>query len=707
MAAASVLVIALGSLGCTPAAEDDPAGGAEVANPAAGVDGARIAAADAEPGNWLSYGRDYGEQRFSPLDQIDTSNVDGLGLTWSYETGSKRGHEATPLVVDGVMYVTSTWSKVHALNAATGEELWSYDPKVSKEKWARRLCCDAVNRGAAMWNGKVYVGVIDGRLVALDAATGEEVWSVQTTDVERHYTITGAPRIAKGNVIIGNGGAEYGVRGYVTAYDAETGEQAWRFYTVPGNPADGFENEWMEAAAKTWSGEWWKVGGGGTAWDSMSYDPELELLYVGVGNGAPWTRFHRSPEGGDNLYLCSIIALRPDTGELVWHYQTTPGDNWDYTSVQHIMLVDLEIDGAQRQALVHAPKNGFFYVLDRATGELISAENYVPVTWASHIDPETGRPVEIASGQYDDEAAYVRPSAIGGHNWHPMSYSPLTGLVYVPTIEEQMIYSVDRDFEYEPKWKNMSMDSALAAKMATENPGVAGTGNLLAWDPVAQEEVWRVEHPGQYNSGVVSTAGNLLFQGTVDGLFAAYAADTGERLWETTVNVGMMAPPITYTVDGEQYVALVAGFGAALWGGDAGVASSTFYDNVGRVLAFKLGGDQPMPQVAEKPQEIPEPPPMTASAEEVVHGRDLFAEYCSDCHGFLAISNRVVPDLKFSIGEAHDLYDDIVLEGSMASVGMPAFDDLIGPEEVAAIRSYVVARAHEEREIQQSIEVEP
>jgi PQQ-dependent dehydrogenase (methanol/ethanol family) len=679
----------------------EPDGGSSPAAPI-GINAARLGAPDAEPHNWLTHGRDYGEQRFSPLDQIKTSNVGSLGLAWHWETGSLRGHEATPLIADGVLYVTSTWSKVHALDAGSGTELWTYDPQVSKERWARQACCDAVNRGVALWGDKVYVGALDGRLIALEAATGTPVWEVQTTNPDLPYTITGAPRVVKGKVVIGNGGAEYGVRGYVTAYDAGSGEQLWRFYTVPGNPALPFEHPELEMAAKTWNGEWWTVGGGGTAWDSMAFDPDLDLLYVGVGNGAPWTRHHRSPGGGDNLFLCSILALRPDSGELVWHYQTTPGDNWDYTSVQHILLADLEIDGRQRQVLMQAPKNGFFYVLDRATGELLSAEPYVPVTWASHVDLATGRPVETAESNYDEQPRFISPTATGGHNWHPMSFSPRTGLVYLPAIEDRMLYVLDRGFRYNPRWTNVSLDNETAAAIMSETAVPAAAGRLLAWDPVAQREVWRVEHPGHYNGGVLSTAGNLIFQGTVDGLFAAYAADTGKRLWEVNINVGMMAPPVTYAVAGEQYVTIVAGFGAALWGADAGIAASSFHENVGRVLAFKLGAKQPIPSVEEKPQEIPPPPPRSGSEADVVAGRGLYHRYCADCHGWLTNGNRVLPDLKYSIAETYEPFEEIVIEGSMASLGMPSFSDLIDAPQARLIRSYIVARAHEERDIQRT-----
>jgi len=398
----------------------------------------RILKADSEPHNWLAHGRTYAEQRWSPLAKITTANVGQLGLAWSRDikTRTARGVEATPIVVDGVMYTTGAWSQVLALNARTGQLLWEFDPQISGAYGAKG-CCDVVNRGVAVWAGKVYVGAFDGRLIALDAKTGRKVWETLTVDQSKDYTITGAPRVVKGKVIIGNGGADFGVRGYVSAYDADTGKMLWRFWTVPGNPANGFENKTVEMIAKTWSGEWWKHGGGGTVWDSMAYDPALDLLYIGVGNGAPWNYQLRSDGKGDNLFLASIVALRPDTGEYVWHFQTTPGEDWDYTATQHMILVDLPIDGRVRRVLLQAPKNGFFYVLDRATGEFISGTPYVNVTWASGLDPKTGRPIEQPEARYSrtGKPLRVQPGAIGGHNWQPMSFSPSTGLVYLPAID--------------------------------------------------------------------------------------------------------------------------------------------------------------------------------------------------------------------------------------------------------------------------------
>src|SRR5687767_7950288 len=424
------------------------------------VDDAALAAPESRQGDWLSYGRDYYEQRFSPLTEINDTNVGTLGLAWQFETATERGLEATPLVVDGVMYTTASWSVTYAVDARTGKQLWKYDPEVHR-KYDQLACCDVVNRGAAFYKGKVYVGVLDGRLVALDANSGKVAWTATTVDQQQPYTITGAPRIAKGKVIIGNGGAEYGVRGYVSAYDAETGKLAWRFYTVPGDPAKGFESPAMEAAAKTWTGEWWKLGGGGTVWDSFSYDPELDLLYVGTGNGSPWNRRLRSPDGGDNLYVSSILALRPDSGELVWHYQTTPGETWDYTATQHMILTDLTIAGRVRKVLMQAPKNGFFYVLDRTTGELISAAPYTEVNWATSIDMKTGRPVETGIARYN-KPEMIRPGPLGGHNWQPMSFNPKTGLVYIPAQHNAFGYADDPKFQIRDNAWNTGVDFAMA-----------------------------------------------------------------------------------------------------------------------------------------------------------------------------------------------------------------------------------------------------
>ncbi|MDO8902503.1 MAG: PQQ-dependent dehydrogenase, methanol/ethanol family, partial [Phenylobacterium sp.] len=483
------------------------------------VDQARLEAAEGNA-EWLSYGRSYSEQRFSPLTQINTESVGELGLAWSYEFDTDRGQEATPIVKDGVLYTTTAWSKVYAFDAATGALKWSYDPKVAGEK-AFDACCDVVNRGVAVWGGRVYVGALDGRLIALDAATGAEAWSVQTTDTAKPYTITGAPRVVKGKVLIGNGGAEYGVRGYLSAYDAETGALVWRFFTAPnpdGQP-DGAASDAIlaEKAAGTWFGEGWKAtGGGATVWDSMAYDPKLDLLYVGVGNGTPWNHEKRSDGQGDNLFVSSILALKPDTGQYVWHYQTTPGESWDYTATQHIILSDLTIEGQTRQVLMQAPKNGFFYVLDRATGELISAEPYVPITWATGVDKATGRPIETPGARYKDGPVLQIPAPFGAHNWHPMAFNPQTGLVYIPAQVVPFAYVDDPAYKHQPGAWNIGT-GFLANALPDDAAQMAGLkamvrGQLIAWDPVAQKARWTVEHPFFWNAGVLTTAGGLVFQ---------------------------------------------------------------------------------------------------------------------------------------------------------------------------------------------------
>jgi PQQ-dependent dehydrogenase (methanol/ethanol family) len=511
------------------------------------------------PGAWVTYGRDYAETHYSPLNQITSANVARLGTVWSWDipkTGARL--EATPIVSDGVIYATAALSFVFALDARTGEEIWHWDPGLSPgSEGGPSYCCGAVNRGVAIYGDKVFVGLLDGRLVALNKDTGLIEWSVQTTPRGGDYSITGAPRIVKGNVVIGNGGAEYGVRGFVTAYDAETGDEAWRFYLVPGNPADGFENEAMRMAAETWNGEWWKVGGGGTAWDGFAYDPVLDLLYIGTGNGSPWNREERSPGGGDNLFLSSIVAVRGETGEYVWHYQTTPGDDWDYTAVQPIMLLDLTIQGRQRAVLVQAPKNGFFYVIDRITGEFISAQGYADaLTWATGVDQETGRPIEVPEARYGQtgRGVYLSPGPTGAHNWRPMSWNPATGLVYLPAQNTSSYYE-RATVNYQPGQWNTGIGRGGAS--LAQRPEVPGPRTmLLGWDPVTNTERWRATSVGG-NGGTMSTAGNLVFRGSGSELIA-HDARTGEQLWSTDVGNGT-GTPVTYELDGRQYVTILSG----------------------------------------------------------------------------------------------------------------------------------------------------
>ena len=572
--------------------------------------------------DWMMYGLNYQEQRYSLLKQIDTSTVGRLGLAWTYEIGAGGGNqEATPLVYNGVLYSITNWSITFAVDVRTGKEVWRYDPKVDRA-FQPKICCGIVNRGLALYQGKVYVPVIDGRLVALDATNGKEVWSVQTTPVGEDYSVTMAPRIAKGKVIIGNAGSEYPVRGYVSAYDAETSKLVWRFYTVPGDPKKGFENKAMEAAAKTWGGEWYKYGGGGTVWDGMAYDPDSNLVYFGTGNGGPWPSDFRQSKGLDNLYVCSVLALNADTGEYKWHYQFVPEDSWDFDSVQQLTLADLRINGQNRKVIMQANKNGFFYVLDRLTGKVISASPFAQVNWASEVDLRTGRPMTRPEAFYTkDRAIQIFPGPGGAHNWAPMSFNPTTNLVYIPTsANSSSTYRLPDSFTYQAGRTNMGVafgggGGGGRGPAAPPNPAATGgiaepgaaagagfavptapppaanagptlpsvgpvdkdgkfyTGNwLIAIDPSTQKEKWRVQGGGSIGGGTLTTAGNLVFQTTNDGRLKAYRADTGgDALVDLPTNQrGGISPPITFMVDGKQYIAVAGGQGQRGGGGNRG-----------------------------------------------------------------------------------------------------------------------------------------
>ena len=666
----------------------------------AGVSDAQIVKAENQPGNWLTYGRTYSEQRFSPLHAINDHNAGRLGLAWYFDLDTKRGQEATPIVVDGVMYFSTAWSKVFALNAATGARLWSYDPKVPRQ-WGANACCDVVNRGVAVWQGKIYIGTLDGRLIALDAATGRPVWEQLTIDPQWRYTITGAPRIVKGKVIIGNGGAEFGVRGYVSAYDAQTGKLAWRFYTVPGDPAKPFEQPILAQAAKTWTGEWWKIGGGGTVWDAIVYDPELDLLYIGVSNGGPWNEKYRSPKGGENLFTCSVVALKPDTGEYAWHYQENATDDWDYDSAEQIILADIPIEGKTRKVLLHAPKNGLFYVIDRENGALISAKPFTFINWATGVDMKTGRPIENAMARYPSvNSPPIVPGPLGAHNWQPMSYSPLTGLTYIPVNDVGFNYKSPEEFEFKNLALNLGLD--MVATGMPQDPTIKKAildsvkGKLVAWDPVQQKQAWAVERPGPWNGGTLATAGNLVFEGTAAGRFEAYRADTGEKVWSFDAQTGVMAGPVTYSVNGEQYVAVLAGWGGVfpLVTGEVSFKSGRVR-NVSRMLAFKLDGKASLPPLPPFEEPVLNPPASTASAAAIHHGEAVYQRFCSGCHGDVAVSGGVLPDLRYSTTLTNERWFKIVRDGAYQSLGMVPFGKEVSQQDAADIRAYVIFRANE------------
>jgi PQQ-dependent dehydrogenase (methanol/ethanol family) len=691
----------LGSLGLVLASLAVVAAAADPAKQAGNVTAARLLAAEGDADNWLGHGRTYAEQRYSPLAQVNDGNVRDLGLAWSVELDTNRGQEATPIVVDGVMYVSTAWSKVLALDAATGKVLWRYDPKPIGAQGAA-ACCDVVNRGVAVWEGKVFVGTIDGRLVALDAATGHPLWDVVTVDRSKPYTITGAPRVVKDKVIIGNSGAELGVRGYVSAYEANSGRLAWRFYTVPPNPADGPDKAasdpvWAWAAGKTWAGKWWEMGGGGTVWDSIVYDPEFDQLLVGVGNGSPWNHRARSAGQGDNLFLASILALDPDTGGYKWHYQVNPAESWDFTATQQITLADLTIDGKPRKVLMQAPKNGFFYVIDRSSGKLISAEPYAEQNWAERIDLATGRPVEKAGVRYADKPFVISPSGIGAHAWMPMSYSPKTGLVYIPAMHVPLSLSDDVNYaRHIGRWNTgvsflAPPEGAIEGATPLErraNLAKTNYGELVAWDPVAQKARWSVRMPWPWNGGTLATGGNLVFQGDPYGVFRARAADTGKELWSFQAQAGILAGPVTYRVNGVQYVAVLQGYG-----GSMGMATQTDWMRRpppnGRVLVFKLGGSAKLPALPAAA-----PRPFVRSAEkftpaQLSEGEAQYLAFCSICHG-----GPVNPDLfRSPVTASKQAWRSVVIDGALKDRGMISFAPWMSADQAEAVRGYVITEA--------------
>ena len=645
-------------------------------------------------GNWLMYGRTSDDHRFSPLKQINEQTIGRLGLAWSREMGTTRGLEATPLVEDGVIYTTSSWSVVDALDAKTGDVKWTYDPKVPRER-AYFICCDVVNRGVALYKGKVYVGTLDGRLIALDEKTGMPVWSVQTTDPTRAYSITSAPRIAKGMVVIGNAGNEYGVRGYVSAYDADTGKQQWITYTVPGDPSQHFESKEMETASKTWGPDYWKTGGGGSAWEGIVYDPSLDMLYFGTGNPTAWYRALRGSKG-DALYTASIVALHASNGAFAWYFQTTPSDNWDYDATQPLMQADLNIGGKPRKVIMQANKNGFFYVLDRQTGEFISGAAFANgVTWAKGLDPKTGRPIESA-GYAEAQPVIVSPSPNGAHNWHPMAFSPNTGFVYLPVkSSSQFLHAPDAKWKYDANKLNLGLDGdydgPLSAKLGSMP---AEQGELVAWDPVAQKAAWRKPYPTTEGGGVLATAGNLVFQGRADGILAAYRATDGLQLWQFDAGTGIVAPPVTYTVGGMQYVSVMVGWGGApaLFNGPG---SGPVKPGYGRIVTLALDANASLkaPAFGHKGPPVPA---MTVAAPPQVkkEGGELFNSNCAPCHGINAVAGPL-PDLRYADKETLQDLDAIVLKGDRASAGMPSFAKILNATQVKAIQAYIVARAME------------
>ena len=666
----------------------------------ANVTAERLDNAAREPGEWMTYGGTYSEQRYSTLTQIDASNVGRLGLTWFADYETNQNQYGSPLYIDGVIYVSTARNVVYAFDGRTGKQLWKYNPMIRGERLRYNL--GLVNRGIAAWHGKIFMGTLDARLVAIDARTGKEVWSTDTVpqslglgDMTNRYSITMAPRVAKGKVFIGASGGEYGVRGFIAAYDADTGNEVWRFWTVPGDPSKGFENKALERAAKTWSGQWWKFGGGGTVWDGVIYDPVTDLLYVGTGNATPWNARVREPRRDDDLYTACILALNPDTGEYVWHYQETPADTWDYDAVSPMMTADLTIGGVKRHVILQPSKNGFFYVLEAATGKLLSADAFTEVNWATGVDMKTGRPMVVPAARYEKAPWDLAPGVQGGHSWHPNAFSPQTGLVYIPAWEAYFTLAglpPGRRMALAPGGFTLGIDMGARIQPGTLKPydrqGVSG--RLKAWDPVTRKVVWEgdVFSGGLPTSGVLATAGNLVFMGNgVGKVLTAYDAKNGTKLWSFDAKTAVFAAPITYRLDGVQYIA--ASVGGAAQGG-------YFAPTHARMLVFALDGKAVLPEPQPYTPPRLDPPPSTAAADVIAHGGDLYSRNCSVCHGLDGFQARtsfpnltVTPLLWTQTG-----FDAVVLQGARADKGMGSFAQDLTAEDAVAIRAYLISRAH-------------
>jgi PQQ-dependent dehydrogenase (methanol/ethanol family) len=654
--------------------------------------------------NWFLKGGNFRGEHFSPLAEITDRNVAQLGLAWATSLPVPDGISATPIVVDGVVYLSGAYSVVFAIDASDGRILWTYDPDVRASlaadpflSWPAR-----VNRGVAVWEGRVFATTADCRLIALDAATGREAWSQQTCDKKQGYAITDSPYVGGGKVFVGNSGSESQEknRGYVSAYDADSGQMIWRFYTVPSDKASENTTAAMKLAAKTWSGDALeKFGGGGSNWNEMTYDPESNLLYFGTAGALPYVHSFRSPAGGDNLFTSSVLAVNADTGEYVWHYQTVPEDSWEYNATMNIVLADLTIGGRERKTLLIAPKNGFQYVLDRLSGELLSAEKYAKVNWATHINLETGRPVLDPAGMFwnraGEDSVAIWPNMWGAHSWQPMAWHPDHELLYIPVLDLPSIVS---DYDAESGEYNDTLE------LFTEVDGKAfGPGKLIAWDPVTQSQRWSVDHPLPFNGGLLATAGNLVFQGNAEGRFNAYSADTGEELWSLPTGSAITAAPVSYAIDDEQYVLVPIGSGGGIQYVYPQLGTTDGAAGPSRLLAFSLGGGRAVPVTSQPAMSLPDQPELDATAQQIETGKYLYNEYfCGGCHGKGAVAHvgGSVPDLRYANAATHAAWQDIVAGGARRERGMPSFE--ISEEHAEAIRAYVLSLSETLRQSQQS-----
>lgn len=706
-----IVVLCGGLAGCQRAAPPAPAAAPAATVASGAIDATRLARAATDADQWFTTGRDGGGTYFSPLKDINSDNVGRLGFAWERKLGTRRGLEATPVIVDGTLYTTGVFGWVYAMDAATGRELWTYDPGVDGQ-WGRYACCDAINRGAAVWQGRVYVGSLDGYLHAIDAATGKRLWKVDTLPArgpKTPFTLSATPVVAGDVVVVGSAGADFaGARGYVAAYDLSTGAFRWRFYTVPRDPKEGPQDQpHLVEAIKTWDPRHrWEAGSGGTAWDGINYDPALKLVYFGTANGAPYNIKEGGRHGGDDLYTASIVAVHAETGELAWYYQTTPGDRWDYDSTQKLVQAELDLGKGPTPVIMQASKNGYYYVLDRATGKLLSANAFAYVNWAKGIDPATGRPIPNPAAEYLKEPKLLFPANAGAHSWQPMSYDPQTHLTYIPTMEWPMVYMdsakqragmIEGFFtvpafppeDYDPKaLKSLYGPLPSLAELNKGLPPAKNEGFLRAWDPIHQKLAWQVQTATNWDGGVLSTAGGLVFQGDAAGNLNVYKADDGKRLASIPVGTGIMAAPATYRVNGVQYVVVMAGFGGNFVNYPLRKEHAAWnYDNEGRVIAFKLdGGPVPLPP-ALKDEPFPQPPPREDKPAQIAAGEVLYNRFCSRCH---ELGRGILPDLRRLSAGKHEVFYDIVLNGLLKDKGMARWDDVLSHKDAEAIHAYIV-----------------
>jgi len=708
----ALLLVGLAACGRPAPPQNKPA---TPAAPAARLDATRLAAADQEPDQWFTPGRDAGGTYYSPLNDINDKNVDRLGFAWQYQLGTKRGLEATPVVVDGVMYAAGNWGRVYALDAVTGRELWTYDPEVDGQA-GRYACCDVVNRGLAVWKGRVYIASVDGYLHAIDARTGQRVWRVDTLPDRKpgsfHYFVTGAPQLAGDAIVIGNGGADFqGARGFVSAYALDNGAFKWRFYTVPRDPKLGAQDQpHLQAAVKTWPSKYdWSMGGGGTAWDGIGYDAEANLVYIGTANASPYHGEHDPAGQGDELYVASIIAIHADTGQMAWYYQEIPGEGWDYDTTNKLVLTDLSIGGKPRKVILQASKDGYLYVLDRLTGELIAARQFAFVNWTWGLDPVTHRPIINPAADWGRAPALIFPAAVGAHGWQPMSYSPRTGLVYIPVMDAAMVYVdttkrraglIEGNFnlafffpeDYDPKeLRSLFGELPSLESLAQHGRVPESRGLIRAVDPVTGKVAWEKQTNSIWDGGVVSTAGNLVVRGDAAGFLNVYAADTGALLKHIDVGSSIMAAPMTYRVNGIQYISVMAGYGGGVLFKPFPAASAAYkYGNAGRILTFRLdGGVTPKPAaVSEEAHDSP--PPREGTPATIAQGEVLYSRYCSRCHAF---GRGLVPDLRRLPRAIHNIFYDVVLRGADQANGMARWDDVLTQQDAEAIHAYLVDQA--------------